>query len=98
MRGGIFQSGTVSLTIPTESSVRASRTRDGEPWRFRVHGEAAGGYRPHCRRLHQAEEGWGAELFGAVSLSWGEDGVVFGARHTAVLSLLWLWRLGGRVQ
>src|ERR1700688_1235570 len=73
-------------------------SHNGEPWRFRVHAQAAGGHRPHHWRLHQAEEGRGAEIFGAVSVSWGEDGVVFSARHAAVLSLLWLRRLGGRFQ
>jgi DNA primase len=34
--------------------------QDGEPWRFRVRGQTAGGHRPHHRRLHQAEEGGGA--------------------------------------
>src|SRR6202140_324705 len=73
-------------------------SHNGEPWRFRVHAQAAGGQRPHHWRLHQAEEGRGAELFGAVSVSWGEDGVVLSARHAAVLSLLRLRRLGGRFQ
>src|ERR1035437_4099821 len=72
--------------------------QDGEPWRFRVRGQTAGGHRPHHRRLHQAEEGGGAELFGAVSVSRGEDGVVFGACHAPVLSLLRLRPFGGRVQ
>src|SRR5258708_31538273 len=57
--------------------------------------QAAGGYRPHCGRLRQAEEGWGAELLGALSVSCGEDAFVFGACHAAVLSLLWVRRVGG---
>src|ERR1700687_96645 len=73
-------------------------SHNGEPWRFRVHAQAAGRHRPHHWRLHQAQEGGGAELFGAVSVSWGEDSVVFSARHAAVLSLLRVWRLGGRFQ
>ena len=39
-----------------------------------------------CGRLRQAEEGGGAELFGALSVSCGEDAFVFGACHAAVLS------------
>src|ERR1035438_8099712 len=74
------------------------RPLNGEPWRFRVRGQTAGRHRPHHRRLHQAEEGGGAELFGAVSVSRGEDGVVFGACHAPVLSLLRLRPFGGRVQ
>src|ERR1035441_4520008 len=60
--------------------------------------QAAGGYRPHRRRLRQAEEGWGAELFGALSVSCREDGFVFGSCHAAVLSLLWLRRVGRRLR
>ena len=49
-----------------DNSLRSSLCPlNGEPWRFRVHGQAAGGHRPHHRRLHQAEKSRGAELFRA---------------------------------
>ena len=45
----IFQSGAFCRTIPMENSVS-----HGQPRRFRLHGQAAGGHRPHRRRLRQA--------------------------------------------
>src|ERR1017187_9512181 len=59
--------------------------------------QAAGGHRPHRRRLRQAEEGGGAELLRAVSVSCREDAFVFGACHAPVFSLLWLRRVGRRL-
>src|SRR5947207_687667 len=56
------------------------------------------GHRSRGRRLRQAEEGWCAEFFGAVSVSQREDAVVLGACHAAVLSLLWVRGVGRCVQ
>src|SRR5258708_9489035 len=75
-----------SVCAPNDFSLFRQLQRDAQ---------AAGGYRPHCGRLRQAEEGWGAELLGALSVSCGEDAFVFGACYAAVLSLLRLRRVGG---
>src|SRR5208282_1126139 len=86
-KSGIFPSAALWLTIPRgEVSRPQSHHSIYARRRFQRDGEAAGGYRPHHRRLHQAEEGGRAELFRALSVSWGEDGVVLGACHAAVLS------------
>ena len=66
--------------------------------RLQRNGQAAGRHRPHHRRLHQAEKGWGAELFWALSVSRREDAVVFSACHAPVLSLLRLRRVRRRLQ
>ncbi len=67
---------------------------DGQPRRFRVHPQGTGGHRPHCGRVRHAAQERRAEFSGAVSLSPGEDAVVLGSCHAAVLSLLRLRRLG----
>ena len=56
--------------------------------------QAAGGYRPHCRRLRQAEEGRSAEFLRPLSVSCREDAFVLRARHAPVLSLLRLRSIG----
>src|SRR5690349_18194044 len=69
----------------------------GSAGRFRVHGKAAGGHRPHCGRIRVAEEGGRAELDWVVPVPQGEDWVVFGACGAAVLPLFWLPCVGGRL-
>src|SRR5580658_1890823 len=59
--------------------------------------QAAGGYRPHRRRLRQAEEGRRAKLFRTMSLPPREDAVVLGACHASVFSLLRLRRVWRRL-
>ena len=79
------QSPLLSLTM--EISIH------GEPRRFRVHAQAAGGHRPHRRRLHQAEKSRSAELLRTLSLSRREDAILLRSRHAPVLSLLRMRRL-----
>src|SRR5439155_9818117 len=96
-----FSTAALHLPIPLSASLPHNSygpLHHGQPWRFRVHAQAAGGHRSRGRRLRQAEEGWGAEFFGAVSVSWRHDAVVLGACHAAVLSLLLLRRVGRCVQ
>ena len=59
--------------------------------------QAAGGHRPHHRRIRQAEQGRGAELLRAVPFPRRKDAVVFRPRHPPVLSLLRLRRLRRRL-
>src|ERR1700722_3129888 len=70
----------------------------GQPRRFRLHGQAAGGYRPHHWRLRQAEEGRSAKFFRPMSVPRRKDGVVLRPRHAPVFSLLRLWRVRRRFQ
>src|SRR6266700_5046795 len=93
MHSGIFNS------VPFSSQfLRRALPLHGEPWRFRVYPQTAGGHPPHHWRLRQAEEGWGAELCRALSVSWGEDAFIHGACDAAVLLLLWLPGVGRRLQ
>src|SRR5215467_7098750 len=95
---------TVSPQSQTRLSVQ-NRAGNGKPYcrvirpksnagvRLQRDSETAGGHRPHCGRLRQAEKGGGAEFFGAVSVSQREDSVVLRPCHAAVLSLLRMRRL-----
>src|SRR5580692_11849850 len=95
---GIFLSAALWLTILKGDVLSSARHSIHAHGRLQRDGEAAGGHCPHHRRLHQAEKSWGAELFRPLSVSWGEDAVVFSACHAPVLSLLRLRRFRGRVQ
>ena len=51
----------------------AQNLPNGQPRRFRIHGQAAGGHRPHRRRLRQTQESRGAKLLWTLPLPRRKD-------------------------
>src|SRR5215472_13919354 len=75
-----------------------SHQRYGDSRGFCADVEVAGGHRPDCGRVREAAQKRSAEFSGTVPVPSGEDTVVFGTRHAAVLSLLWVRGVGRCVQ